>query len=387
MPPLPASVAIYGWHKADGKPIQPLYTGHADYYADYSHGIRLVQLALTVEINDVKHTVPEVLANPELAPLLSDEGVIAIAAYPKDFLPRPPSTTSATATGVIQICGALIDASLGNNLASAFLFIAGCVTEPATHLVALPDFKPAQFGEQILAYTNDAEAKILIDAPTQFARGNKVKLIFYALPNGNTTAQTIGKKMEPGDNIHYDIQHIGAQTRFLRHVLTNTTLVVVYLEAADSTIARSWPTWRKNHAAHPGLIPQLIDSVKARFKGFDVRVTLSSHSGGGSFIFGYLNTQTNIPSDIERIAFLDSDYAYDAKLGHAEKLLKWLRASDHHYLSVLAYNDAIAELDGKHFVSANGGTWGRTHAMLDDFGRAQFHQPHQRKHLETYTAP
>ena len=23
-------VAIYGWHKPDGKPIQPLYTGHMD---------------------------------------------------------------------------------------------------------------------------------------------------------------------------------------------------------------------------------------------------------------------------------------------------------------------------------------------------------------------
>lgn len=35
-------VAIYGWHKSDGVPIQPLYIKHADYYVDYSHGIRLV---------------------------------------------------------------------------------------------------------------------------------------------------------------------------------------------------------------------------------------------------------------------------------------------------------------------------------------------------------
>lgn len=32
-------VAIYGWHKTDSKPIQPLYTGHIDWYVDYSHGI------------------------------------------------------------------------------------------------------------------------------------------------------------------------------------------------------------------------------------------------------------------------------------------------------------------------------------------------------------
>src|SRR5439155_18545018 len=39
----PNRVAIYGWHKLDGKPIQPLYVGHGDFYADYSHGIRLVK--------------------------------------------------------------------------------------------------------------------------------------------------------------------------------------------------------------------------------------------------------------------------------------------------------------------------------------------------------
>jgi hypothetical protein len=35
-------VAIYGWHRPDGKPIQPYYTGHVNWYVDYSHGIRLV---------------------------------------------------------------------------------------------------------------------------------------------------------------------------------------------------------------------------------------------------------------------------------------------------------------------------------------------------------
>src|SRR5262249_19802974 len=32
-------VAIYGWHKRDGKPIQPLHTGHTTNWVDYSHGI------------------------------------------------------------------------------------------------------------------------------------------------------------------------------------------------------------------------------------------------------------------------------------------------------------------------------------------------------------
>ena len=76
----PSKVAIYGWHKPDGKPIQPLYTGHADTYADYSHGIRLVQLSMTVD--GAEETIPKVLANPALASLLSDEGPLSQPRYP-----------------------------------------------------------------------------------------------------------------------------------------------------------------------------------------------------------------------------------------------------------------------------------------------------------------
>jgi hypothetical protein len=45
----PNRVAIYGWHKPDGNPIQPLYTGHVNWYVDYSHGIRLVYRTIYVD--------------------------------------------------------------------------------------------------------------------------------------------------------------------------------------------------------------------------------------------------------------------------------------------------------------------------------------------------
>ena len=92
---------------------------------------------------------------------------------------------------------------------------------------------------------------------------------------------------------------------------------------------------------------------------------LSGHSGGGSFIFGYLNSVETIPENIERIAFLDANYGYETDR-HKDKLAAWLKASQAHYLVVLAYNDAEALLDGKPFVSATGGTWGRSHLMLND---------------------
>jgi hypothetical protein len=45
----PNRVAIYGWHKLDGNPIQPVYAGHVNWYVDYSHGIRLI--AKKVKVN------------------------------------------------------------------------------------------------------------------------------------------------------------------------------------------------------------------------------------------------------------------------------------------------------------------------------------------------
>ncbi len=48
-PAITKPVVIYGWHKPDGTRIQPLFNGHEETYADYSHGTRLVQNALTVD--------------------------------------------------------------------------------------------------------------------------------------------------------------------------------------------------------------------------------------------------------------------------------------------------------------------------------------------------
>jgi hypothetical protein len=75
----PNKVAIYGWHKPDGQPIQPLYVGHADYYVDYSHGIRLVKQTMTVDGKPKQ--IADVLRDAELSKLVSDEGAID-ASYP-----------------------------------------------------------------------------------------------------------------------------------------------------------------------------------------------------------------------------------------------------------------------------------------------------------------
>ncbi len=237
---------------------------------------------------------------------------------------------------------------------------------PMTGLAGFHD-NPA-FNECDASFTLEPEVKVHLNAPSAaaFAAGKKTLLILYTLPNGNTTDQTIGRRLKPGDDWHFDIQHIGAQTRFLRQLLPDRNIVVAYLEANDKTIPRSWPTWHKKNGDAP--IPGIVTALRKIFTDEPVDIVLSGHSGGGSFIFGYLNAVKSIPDDVARIAFLDSDYAYDPALGHAEKLGQWLEASGEHRLCVLAYNDAVALLNGKPFVSAKGGTWGKSHEMLKDLG-------------------
>lgn len=301
----PGKVAIYGWHKPDGKPIQPLYTGHADSWVDYSHGIRLVSRRLLV--NGVAATIDEVLADPKRASLLSNDGVIRQTRY-------------------VQTANA-------------------------------PSLKAAP-GARLEVMRLDRGVRVVIDRPAA-ALSKPTLLVFYALPNGNTIEQTIGKAIRPGDDWHFDIQHIGAQVAFLREKIQDRQIVVAYLENS----LKSWPSWRRTH--DDAGIAEIIHAVRNRHGGTRTRLVLSGHSGGGSLIFGYLNSMATIPDDVERIAFLDSNYAYETDR-HQGKLTAWLKASDAHYLVVLAYNDAVALLNGKPFVSASGGTWGRSHQMLDD---------------------
>lgn len=72
---IPQRVAIYGFFRANKVPWQPLELPHEDTYADYSHGIRLVIDAVTLD-DGTTTTLTELLADPTLSPLASQEGVI-----------------------------------------------------------------------------------------------------------------------------------------------------------------------------------------------------------------------------------------------------------------------------------------------------------------------
>lgn len=69
--PKPNREAIYGWHQLNGKPIQPLYTGHINWWVDYSHGVRLIYQ--TILVDGKKMNYVDVMKNPVLKNLLCDE--------------------------------------------------------------------------------------------------------------------------------------------------------------------------------------------------------------------------------------------------------------------------------------------------------------------------
>ncbi len=308
-------VAIYGWHRPDGTPIQPLYTGHTGAWVDYSHGVRLVRRQLLVEGKPT--TIEAVLADPDLAGLLSGEG--------------------------------------------AFVF-------PRVTPVTAP---PPAFPETTEEWRLQPGVRIWLNLPArpekkENAAAPPLDLVLYALPNGATIEQTLGRRVTADADAAFDRQHIGAQTRWLREHFSERELVVAYLECEG----RSWPAWRKQHDPQNTRVPQIVEALRRRFAGRSPRLTLTGHSGGGSFTFGFLNGVEAIPEDIVRLAFLDSNYAYDAGQDHPAKLTRWFQAAPDRHLFVLAYHDSIALYQGKPFVSEAGGTWGRSHAMQRDLAAA-----------------
>ncbi len=96
---VPKPVVIYGWHYQSGAPIQPLYNGHEETYADYSHGIRFIQNAITVDGSP--NTVTNVLADPNLAALLSDEGP-SQGTLASGVIPLPRYTLAALTPALIE---------------------------------------------------------------------------------------------------------------------------------------------------------------------------------------------------------------------------------------------------------------------------------------------
>ena len=229
----------------------------------------------------------------------------------------------------------------------------------------LPGFTVSpHYDEQILDLTIDPEVIVQINAPAadKFDATKPVRLVIFALPNGNTIDQTVGKQMTEGLDWHYNIQHIGAQTRVLRNTLDDCNLVVAYLQAEK----RSWPHWRRTQENSNTRIVEIIEALRKRFEGLECTVELTAHSGGGSFLFGFIEASDPIPNWVTRIVWLDANYGFDEKK-HGKKLETWLNADAKHALGAYSYDDRDVKFNGKPIVSATGGTFRRTEDMKTFF--------------------
>lgn len=239
----------------------------------------------------------------------------------------------------------------------------------ATILVCCPLLIQAQipgfvtspyFDEQEMTFVYDPGIKIHINAPSSsdFDKNKPTKLVLYALPNGNSTDCTIGKLPAIGDDWHYHIQHIGAQTRYIRAKNQDYNLITIYLEANN----KSWGNWRKTGLTRDLKIKEVVEYLLSLFWAYNPHIELNSHSGGGNFIFGFMDAHSEIPEYVHKISFIDSNYNWDDKR-YGDKLKNWIEASTTNSLFVACYDDANALYEGRPFVSKKGGTWHRTYLM------------------------
>ncbi|HKD36139.1 MAG TPA: hypothetical protein VKB78_05040 [Pirellulales bacterium] len=227
----------------------------------------------------------------------------------------------------------------------------------------LPSFHRAgEFGDQERWTRLETGVRVYVNAPLPLAKSNRL-LVVYATPNGNTIEQTLGCAKAEGRDWHFDIQHVAAQVRRLREISKDEDIVLAVAQSPKL----AWPAFRqaeKNSGEIiKGIVQETSEAVGAK------RIALSGHSGGGSFIFGYIDAVDQIPAWIERIVFLDANYSYSNDKKHGDKLLAWLHDNARRRLVVIAYDDREVTLDGKKIVNSTGGTFRASLRMIDRFTR------------------
>ncbi|MGH7637039.1 MAG: hypothetical protein ACREOK_05255 [Gemmatimonadaceae bacterium] len=254
---------------------------------------------------------------------------------------------------------------LRNSLSA--LLLGACVAHSSG--IELPEsVASSNFGERIRVLDLYPGVTATVVEPRSIDPGKPVELILYALPNGNSTAETMGRAPFDSSRWRYDIQHIAAQTRALRArgLEGLGQAIMVYLEADG----KSWPAWRQQrgyeraNARIRTIVEQLRGAVGSASR---LDVTLTGHSGGGSFIFGLIDAESELPDWVDRIAFLDANYSFEPR--HGDRIADWLERDARHTLIVLAYDDREITLNGKKVVSDSGGTWRASQRMIQSLMR------------------
>lgn len=230
----------------------------------------------------------------------------------------------------------------------------------------LPGFRgSAYFDEQVREEWIANGVRAFANAPAKFDPQKPTRLIIYATPNGNTIEQTLGCANADGLDWHFDIQHIVAQIRKLREISPDENIVLACIEADGL----SWPAWKRKYKDGPARIRKVVELIRGWTPGDNVRISLAGHSGGGSFLFGFIDGAETIPDFVDRMVFLDANYSYSDTDKHGDKLLAWLKNDRSHRLVVIAYDDRKLMLNGKPVVGPDGGTFRATERMHKRFAK------------------
>lgn len=248
------------------------------------------------------------------------------------------------------------------------LAVVALAAAAASGQAPLADFQRSPWFDERVREIRPADAmRAVINAPARFDATRPTRIVVFATPNGNTAEHTLGARAAPGLDWHHDIQHVGAQVRRLREVDPTTNRILAVVEPTPL----SWPAWRRARGGGGAGIRAIVDAI-VRAVGVDrARITLAAHSGGGSFVHGFIEDGDAIPPAVDRIVFLDANYSFRDAL-HGETLRRWL-ASPANRLVVIAYDDRTIELDGKRVVGPTGGTWRATDRLFASLDRPLEH--------------
>ncbi|MEX0613465.1 MAG: hypothetical protein WD229_15210, partial [Pirellulales bacterium] len=188
------------------------------------------------------------------------------------------------------------------------------VSSPARATPADPPWQRSPwFEEQSFTAALEPAGRIHVNAPLDNAGGpaQATRIIIYALPVGNTIEQTLGCRMAEGMDWHYDIQHVAAQVRLLRSLDSHVgeslrdshsrpprrtrprERIVLICAEADGL---SWPSFRASQPDANATIARMVGEWRQQFGAGDCKVMLTGHSGGGSFMFGVIEGNNEIPA-------------------------------------------------------------------------------------------
>ncbi|HET6425080.1 MAG TPA: hypothetical protein VFG20_15445 [Planctomycetaceae bacterium] len=225
-----------------------------------------------------------------------------------------------------------------------------------------PGFNPAgDRGELVRWSRGEGGIRIFVNLPSTWDQQPRRELIVFATPNGNTIEQTLGCVTKPPLDWRHDIQHVLAQVRRLREIDASREFALAVVQAPQL----SWPAYRSSAPRARTIIRELVEALQKELETQDL--TLTAHSGGGSFITGYINAHEQLPSALQRIVYLDANYSYSDEEKHGDKFLTWLNAEKSHRLVVIAYDDREITLNGKKVVGPEGGTFRATERMQKRF--------------------